>query len=92
MSTRTERFRIDEHSDTRVTFWPNGSKIAVAFLDGKPELTALVRRCAAEWQKYANVRFTFVTDPADSAVRVSFEGETARPQPRRDRCAGRQHQ
>jgi len=77
MSTEPNRFRIDEHSDTRVTFWPNGSRIAVAFLDGTPELRALVRRCAAEWQKYANVRFTFVTDPADSAVRVSFKGETA---------------
>lgn len=77
MSAEPDRFRIDEHSDTRITFWPNGSKIAVAFLNGTPELKAVVRKAAADWQKYANVRFTFVSDPDDSAVRVSFTGDAA---------------
>jgi hypothetical protein len=77
MNAEPDRFRIDEHSGSRITFWPNGSKIAVAFLDGTPKLKAVFRKAATEWQKYANVHFTFVSDPADSAVRVSFTGDAA---------------
>ena len=71
------RFRVDEQSQTRITFWPNGSTITVAFLDGSKPLQLLVKQLAAQWERYANVHFAFVPDLADSEVRVSFLGPRA---------------
>ena len=75
MQSNPERFRLE--SGHRITFWPNGSTIAVAFLDGSNEFKALVRRLSAEWSKYGNVHFKFVSDPSNAEVRVSFKGDRA---------------
>jgi hypothetical protein len=44
--------------------WDNGSSIRVKFLNGSTRMRELVMRAAREWEKYANVKFDFVSDDA----------------------------
>jgi serralysin len=53
--------------------WPAGGAIRIAFLDGTPEQIALVKRFAVEWTtNLANLNFSWVDDPAQSDVRITF--------------------
>jgi len=52
-------------------YWPNGSTVHIAFLDGDKALQEKVFSIAKEWTKYANLTFVR-SKPPDSDVRVSF--------------------
>jgi len=53
--------------------WKPGQEITVKFLT-TPEFDDqdLIRECAKEWEKYANIRFKFVTQP-DANIRIAFD-------------------
>ena len=53
-------------------FWPVGTVLRIAFMDGTAAQIAKVKSEAVEWLQYANLGFTWVnkTDPSD--VRISF--------------------
>ncbi|GGH44072.1 hypothetical protein GCM10008014_05230 [Paenibacillus silvae] len=52
--------------------WKPGRTIKVSFMDGDPVIQANVERHAREWEKYANIHFSFVKDP-NAEIRISFK-------------------
>jgi hypothetical protein len=50
--------------------WDNGKTLNVAFLSGSPELQAIVKKVAKEWEQYANIHFNFVSASEPSNIRV----------------------
>lgn len=56
-------------------FWPNGSTLRVAFLEGDPAVIKRVQPIIEEWSQYANIQFQFVNDPK-AEIRVSFDRRT----------------
>ena len=76
----------DEDDDTaarsraaaaRRYLWDRGAEIYVAYQeDGDAEedadLRALVERYAVEWMDFANVTITFIDDPEQADIRISF--------------------
>ena len=57
---------------SRGKLWQAGSTIRIRFLGGQPATHEQVKAIAAEWTKYANVRFEFVKS-GEAEVRVAFE-------------------
>lgn len=62
---------------TRRFLWAPGDEIFIAYQeDGDPEedrdLRELVEKYAPEWMQYANVTLTFIDDPDDADIRISF--------------------
>jgi astacin (peptidase family M12A) len=54
--------------------WADGGVVRIAFLDGTPEQLALVKRFAVEWtSSLANLTFVWVTQAAQSDIRISFQ-------------------
>ncbi|MFD1611156.1 M12 family metallopeptidase [Sphingomonas tabacisoli] len=54
--------------------WAPGSNIRIAFLDGTAQQKALVKQYAVEWiTNLANLKFSWVNDPAQSDIRISFK-------------------
>jgi hypothetical protein len=51
--------------------WARGKTLKVAFMDGSPTQQAKVKKVAAEWSQYANVKFSFGSGAA-AEVRISF--------------------
>jgi hypothetical protein len=51
--------------------WANGKRLRVHFLGGSSRLHDKVKQYAKQWEKYANITFDFVNDPA-AEIRVSF--------------------
>lgn len=51
--------------------WANGKRLRVHFLGGTSKLHDKVKQYAKQWEKYANITFDFVDDPA-AEIRVSF--------------------
>lgn len=63
--------------DNLVTgFWPNGSVINLAFLNGTPELHEEVKTAISNWTRGTTVRVAYVA-PGDSEVRVIFNDRGA---------------
>lgn len=56
--------------------WQAGATIRIRFLDGSVEKRDEVRKISAEWTKYANLRFEFVTT-AEAEIRISFKDNSA---------------
>lgn len=52
--------------------WPNGSTLSIAFIGGTEPQRAVVRSCAVEWTKYANLRLDF-RPGLPAAIRVAFD-------------------
>lgn len=54
--------------------WRPRDLISIAFLDGDPDVQQRVRDVALEWtgRGMANLRFSFVPDPQDALIRISF--------------------
>lgn len=49
-------------------------ELTVKFLNGTPEFQAYVKEVSAEWEKYAGVRFRYVTDNTkDALIRIGFD-------------------
>ncbi|MEZ4614048.1 MAG: hypothetical protein R2867_00840 [Caldilineaceae bacterium] len=56
----------------RIKMWqPTGRTLRVCFLDGETAVQQQVARFAQEWSRYANLHFSFGTDPT-SEIRISF--------------------
>jgi serralysin len=54
--------------------WAPGDTIRIAFLDGTDQQKALVKQYAEEWvEDLANLQFSWVNDPAQSDIRISFQ-------------------
>lgn len=54
--------------------WKSDDTIRIAFLDGTPQQQALVKQYAVEWvTDLANLKFSWVNDPANSEIRISFK-------------------
>ena len=51
--------------------WAPGRRLHVRFLDGDATMHARVERIAREWERYADIRFTF-DDSATAEIRISF--------------------
>lgn len=60
------------YATDRSLCWDPGDRIRVQFLDGSPETAAFVLTTAAEWSRFANIKFVEVKSAGD--VRVSFAG------------------
>jgi len=54
--------------------WDNGRTLRCRFLDGDDFQQGKVKEKAAIWQNYANITFSFVTDP-DAEIRISFQAD-----------------
>ena len=67
--------RLVSGTSARSKFWPKGSTLKIAFLDGTEAQQALVKSVVEEWLKYANLKFSYV-EVKDSEVRVSFKGDS----------------
>jgi hypothetical protein len=70
---------LAETSETRAGLqkdakWPTGATIRIAFLDGTAAQIALVKKFAVGWiASLANLNFSWVNDPAQSDVRITFK-------------------
>jgi hypothetical protein len=51
--------------------WESGSTLRVRFIGGTAGQHEIFREAAAEWAKYANIKFKFVSD-SNAEIRVSF--------------------
>ena len=51
--------------------WAPGRELHVLFLDGDAAIHANVERIAREWERYADIRFTFDQSPA-AEIRITF--------------------
>ncbi len=52
--------------------WKNGTVLAVRFLDGDDNVKALVKKYAAEWSQFANLKFDFDSQATDAPIRLTF--------------------
>lgn len=55
--------------------WPPGTTLRCRFLDGTSKMKKAVSAVAVEWQKFANIRFEFVTSGA-AEIRISFYADS----------------
>jgi hypothetical protein len=55
--------------------WENGRTLRCRFLDGDDFQKGKVKEKADIWQDYANISFSFVTDPA-AEIRISFQADS----------------
>jgi hypothetical protein len=60
------------YATDRTLCWDAGDTLTVQFLDGSAENAAFVLATAAEWTRYANVKFVQVK--TGGTIRVSFSG------------------
>ena len=54
-------------------FWKTGSTITIKFMDGTAAQHKVVKETAAQWLKYANLKFQYVATNQPADVRISFE-------------------
>lgn len=55
--------------------WPTGSVLKCRFLDGSSQMRKKVETKAHEWEKYATIKFRFVTSGA-AEIRISFYADS----------------
>lgn len=60
-------------SALRVWSKPAAKNITVKFINGLESYREYVETVAKEWEKYADVKFTFVPDSVDAIVRIGFD-------------------
>ncbi|MBC7830097.1 MAG: hypothetical protein H7122_20295 [Chitinophagaceae bacterium] len=54
--------------------WNNGQEVKVRFLSGSPALQETVKTIAKEWEKYANLRFDFISY-GDADIRINLDSK-----------------
>lgn len=59
---------------TRDKLWAPGKVISVKFLNGTADDRQLVRECAAEWERHADITFNFI-ESGNAEVRIEFDPE-----------------
>ena len=52
--------------------WGNGQILRVKFIGGTEIIHKKVKKFAKEWENYANIKFSFVSD-RDADIRISFD-------------------
>lgn len=52
--------------------WQNGRTLKIAFLNGNSTAQALVRETAPQWLQFANIKFEWVTNPANADIRIDY--------------------
>jgi serralysin len=57
--------------------WDVGRTLGVAFLDGGASNQALVKKTAAQWADFANIKFEFGVSPSEAEIRISFRQQGA---------------
>ncbi len=55
--------------------WDDGKTLRCQFMDGSAIQKQKVQRNAHKWQQYANITFSFVTDP-NAEIRISFVADS----------------
>jgi hypothetical protein len=60
------------------SFWPNGSKLKVKFLNGTAVQKRKAKFYAQRWEKFANIDFRFI-DEGDADIRVGFRWLVLQP-------------
>lgn len=53
--------------------WKNGQTIKIKFLDGDSNAREKVKKYAAEWTKYANLNFVYVSATEYADIRIGFQ-------------------
>ena len=61
-------------------YWPNGHTITISFVDehgAKDQQTQesvrnIIRNCAREWQRHANINFIFLENPKNAQLRIKL--------------------
>ncbi|WP_422089468.1 M12 family metallopeptidase [Tenacibaculum ovolyticum] len=53
--------------------WKNGQTITVSFLNGSANYQARVKEYASEWEKYANIKFKWVSSNSSADIRIKFD-------------------
>lgn len=61
----------------RNKLWYPGTTIDIKFLNGAEENKQKVKEYASEWEKYANITFSFIDD-GDAHVRIAFDSNDSR--------------
>jgi hypothetical protein len=56
--------------------WDDGRTLRIRFLNGDPTVQRKVQDNAQAWLPFANIKFSFGTDP-DSEIRIDFSGDGA---------------
>lgn len=58
--------------------WETGQTIRVKFLNGSSYVQSKVKQYAVEWEKYANLKFEWVSSSSSANIKITFkEGEYA---------------
>lgn len=58
--------------------WETGQTIRVKFLNGNSFVQSKVRQYAVEWEKYANIKFEWVSSSSSANIKIGFrEGQFA---------------
>ena len=60
-------------TEREAKLWPVGQVLRVRFLEGSEPQMAAVKNGASQWEKYANVKFEFVSEEEDAEIRIEFE-------------------
>lgn len=53
--------------------WQVGKNLLCAFMDGDQPIHERIIRWAKEWEKYANIKFDFISDASKADIRIAFE-------------------
>lgn len=57
------------------THWVNGQTIRVKFLSGTIRFQAKVKEYASEWEKYANIKFKWVSSNSPADIKIHIRGD-----------------
>ncbi|PGK30640.1 hypothetical protein CN907_27585 [Bacillus anthracis] len=73
-SSSTHESDVLELALTTRKLWKNGRTLNVRFLNGDTDVQEKIMHWAKEWEKYANIKFSFDNNP-NAEIRVSIGGD-----------------
>jgi serralysin len=79
--THKDMIKLYKKSANRSTFikdtkWDNGATIKICFIEGTPEQREHVKKVAAKWLNYVNLKFEYYVPQELSDIRIAFmEGQ-----------------
>ncbi len=71
------RKNVQQAAGINDRFWKTGRTITIKFLGGSAAQQAMVKKVAAQWLEYANVKFEYVGPGIGADVRISFVAGSA---------------
>ena len=57
----------------KAKFWPVGKVLTISVLGGSPDEIAFIMKGAAEWEKYANIKFKYIDEWKEAIIRVQLD-------------------